>query len=135
MDENNRALNLNEQAKALRNRKPPRAAPDQAAAAEDDAEDEWDAEIDFDPDQADDEWDGPATAPRTIAAAPRGWDAAVDSAWNIAPAQVDPGDWMTQEEMNNDTKSRMGGKRSKKRMGGKRSKKRKNRKLRKSRRR
>ena len=124
MDENNRALNLNEQAKALRNRKPPRAA----AQAEDDAEDEWDAEIDFDPDQVDDEWDGPATAPR-------GWDAAVDSAWNIAPAQVDPGDWMTQEEMNNDTKSRMGGKRSKKRMGGKRSKKRKNRKLRKSRRR
>jgi len=130
--ENNRPLNLNEQAKALRNRKPPRAAA-QAAAAEDDG---WnsDAEIDFDPDQVDDEWDGPATAPRTIAAAPRGWDAAVDSAWNIGPAEVDPGGWMTQEKMNNDTKSRMGGKRSKKRMGGKRSKKR-NRKLRKSRRR
>ena len=95
--ENNRPLNLNEQAKALRNRKPPRAAAQ--AAAEDDAEDEWDAEIDFDPDQADDEWDGPATAPRRLAAAPRGWDAAVDSAWNIAPAQVDQGDWMTQEEI------------------------------------
>ena len=124
MDENNRPLNMNEQAKELRNRKPARAAAD--------AEDGWtsDAEIEFDPDQTD-EWDGPATAPRREGTAPMGWDAAVDSAWTVGPAEVDRGTWMTQEEMNNDTKSKMGGKRSKKR--GKRSKK--NKKRRKSRRR